>query len=528
MKDENGDGDTMFPYDDRVEELTHLLGGAEQARTALEQAWKDGRLSWSDAHGGGHQLIAMAAMEEAIAEWVQRGVSHIPRTVNQDFPGLAPDTQQDAQKAAVATILRQRIALVHGSAGTGKTTLLGKLVQAAVHTKRRVFLLALAAKAARRIEESTGHEASTLERFLLSSAKARLRPSDIVVVDEAGMLCAADLYRLVRAAGVCSIALVGDPVQLPPIQSGRPFLDMLLSRSVPTVQLRQVYRQAADNPILDFALAVRDGDVEKAMGLLESASSRLSSEEDSESENGDRSEDGTRRTENRAHLGPAPDASGISLRGVVHIEAKGAAMLPHLALFHDNHSTSSQILAGLKDGPNGVHAINRLLCDRAHAVFRSVGDAGSQGTAELGHTLCGRADLPVGAPVVVTRNLPDHGLDNGTLGTVFDTEWVVFLSGDGSTRAVEATPDMLAALMPAYALTIHKAQGSQWRHVALAVGRSRLLDRSLLYTAATRAVEGLLIVGTKAYIAAAIAAPPRVLGLRTSLRHRIEQTGTTP
>jgi exodeoxyribonuclease V alpha subunit len=147
---------------------------------------------------------------------------------------------------------------------------------------------------------------------------------------------------------------------------------------------------------------------------------------------------------------------------------------------------------------------------------------------ELAHTLRGRSDLPVGAPIVVTRNLPDHGLDNGTLGTVFDTQWVVFLSGDGTKRAVEATPDVLTVLMPAYALTIHKAQGSQWRHVALAVGRSRLLDRSLLYTAATRAMEGLLIVGTKADIAAAIAAPPRVLGLRTSLRHRIERTGTTP
>jgi len=544
MKDENGDGDTVFLYDDLVEELVPLLGGPEQAHTALEQAWADGRLSWSDAHGGGYQSIAMAAMEEAIAEWVQRGVAHLaPTHLPPAANGHPASSSPDAQKAAVETILRQRITIVHGSAGTGKTTLLGKLVQAAAHTKRRVFLLALAAKAARRIEESTGHEASTLERFLLSSAKARLRSSDIVVVDEAGMLCVADLYRLVRAAGGCSIALVGDPIQLPPIQSGRPFLDMLLSRRLPTVHLRQVHRQAAGNPILDFALAVREGDVEKAMGLLASPL-LVSPSHHALTEGGGESGAGAGDAgeESSEHPVSASDTSDGLIQGLVHIEAKGAAMLPHLAVFHTNHSPtshfgSSQILAGVKDGPNGVHAINRLLCERTHAMSPSVGDVGpAEGVESLGttnaatsvaRTLRGCVDLPVGAPVVVMRNLPDHALDNGTLGTVFDTEWVVFPSADGSARAVEATPDVLAALMPAYALTIHKAQGSQWRHVALAVGRSRLLDRSLLYTAATRAMEGLLIVGTKADIAAAIAAPPRVLGLRTSLRHRIERTGTT-
>lgn len=508
IKDENGDGDTVFPYDDLVEELAPFLGGTKQAHTALEQAWADGRLSWSDAHGGGYQSIAMAAMEEAIAEWVQKGVAHLaPAHLSPSADGHHASSS-DTQKAALETIQHQRITLIHGSAGTGKTTLLGKLVQAATHRKRRVFLLALAAKAARRIEESTGHEASTLEHFLLSSAKARLRSSDIVVVDEAGMLCVADLYRLVRAAGGCSIALVGDPVQLPPIQSGRPFLDMLLSGRIPTIQLRQVYRQAAGNPILDFALAVREGNAEKAMTLLDSQLSHLYGE-------------------GKTRSGLRTDTHGVSFQGVVHIEAKGTAMLPHLALFHVNHSQSSQILAGVKDGPNGVNAINRLLCKHAHAAYRPVGSTGPLGIGDVAHTLHGRTDIPIGAPVVVTRNLPEHGLNNGTLGTVFDTHRLVFLSGDGSMRMIDATPDVLAVLMPAYALTIHKAQGSQWHHVALAVGRSRLLDRSLLYTAATRAIEGLLIVGTKADIAAAIAAPPRVLGLRTSLRHRIEQIGTT-
>jgi len=97
----------------------------------------------------------------------------------------------------------------------------------------------------------------------------------------------------------------------------------------------------------------------------------------------------------------------------------------------------------------------------------------------------------------------------------------VFLSDDGSTRAVEAAPDVLAALMPAYALTIHKAQGSQWRDVALVVGRSRLLDRSLLYTAATRAANSLLVVGPRQAIVSAISTPPKVSGLRTTLLHRI-------
>ena len=505
-KDENGTGDTLFSYDNLVDDLALLLGGTDQAHTALEHAWKDGRLSWSNAHGGGYLSLATAAMEEAIAEWAQKGVAHLPQTARQDaasssgslFASLdnsrsATDTP-NAQEAAVRAILRYRIALVHGSAGTGKTNLLTNLIQAANQAHRRVFLLALAAKAARRIEESTGHQASTLERFLLSSAKARLRPSDIVVVDEAGMLCVADLYRLVRAAGRCSIALVGDPVQLPPIQAGRPFLDMLLSRRLPTVHLRHIYRQAAGNTILDFALAVREGDVDKAIGILESHAFPKNQ---------------------GAQVLPEPSVQQsylTNLQGVVHIEAKDGAMLPHLAIFHAQHPTASQILTGVKDGPNGVHAINRLLCKREGLAL----------------TLCGRPDLPVGTPVVLTNNLPEYGLDNGTLGKVLDTKRVVFLSGAGTTHTLDATPSMLAVLMPAYALTIHKAQGSQWAHVALAVGRSRLLDRSLLYTAATRAMEGLLILGTKADIAAAIAAPPRVLGLRTTLCHRITRTGKKP
>lgn len=476
QKDEQGDGDTIFSYDNLVEALVPLLGSDGNAHQAIEHAWNEGRLSWCNAHNGGYQSIALAAMEQALAEWADRST----------VPPFEGRTTHGTQQDAIRLVLRHRIALVHGSAGTGKTTLLGALVEAARKKKRRVFLIALAAKAARRIEEETQHPAMTIERFLLLAPKLRLRSSDIVVVDEAGMLCVADLYRLVRTAGGCSIALVGDPVQLPPVQSGRPFLDMLLSRRLPTVWLRQVYRQASGNPILDFALAVRAGRTDEAMGILEGGDARLT-----------------------------------------YIDADGAAVLPHLVRHHAAHTHTSnashtndfQILAAVKDGPAGVHAINSLLSRAACSSLATTPPVfptpSAPGSVILG-TLHGRNDIPVGAPVVVTKNLPTLGLDNGALGVVYGSREILFPSG-----IVYVSPDLLEALDLAYALTIHKAQGSQWRDVALVVGRSRLLDRSLLYTAATRAAHSLLVVGPRQAIVSAISTPPKVSGLSTTLLHRI-------
>lgn len=447
--EEEGDGSTLHSQDKLIELLSSMLGTPELAQRALECAWDAQRLSWHDAKGGGFQSISSAVMEQTIAEWVQK---RIPPSEN--LSAKTGMTQEDA----VRLTLKSSLSLIYGSAGTGKTTLLGKIVTSARFQHRRVHLLALAAKAARRIEEETGAEAMTIERFLLLVPKLKLKSNDIIVVDEASMLCLADLYRLVRAAGHCSFALIGDPIQLPPIQTGRPFIDLLKLRSLPTAHLTTVFRQTQDNPVLHFALAVREGDSQAAMKLLQS-----------------------------------------STKNLVHISPENNDVLSSVQTFHKQHPRQSQILSSVKDGQVGVHNINSTLA-RDNSIEH----------------LLGYKSYPIGAPVVVTKNIPDLNLDNGTLGVVYDPHSVSFSNG----TKIPAR-DIMDSIMPAYALTIHKAQGSQWEHICLVIGRSRLLDRSLLYTAATRASTTLTIIGKTQDILAAIQTPPRVFGIQTTLFERI-------
>lgn len=164
-----------------------------------------------------------------------------------------------------------------------------------------------------------------------------------------------------------------------------------------------------------------------------------------------------------------------------------------------SHPENSQILSSLKEGTGGIHAINQAIASNSPSP-----------------PFAGISGLPVGAPVVVTRNIPDLNLDNGTLGTVLNKDTLLFPNGP-----IQASQQLLEAIMPAYALTIHKAQGSQWDNVCIVVGQSRLLDRSLLYTAATRAVKTLTLIGQQADIIQAIQTSPRVFGIRTTLFDRI-------
>lgn len=184
---------------------------------------------------------------------------------------------------------------------------------------------------------------------------------------------------------------------------------------------------------------------------------------------------------------------------LVHIEPAQNALASHLIGFHDTYPGQSQILSSIKDGPNGIHGINQIL-SKQHA----------------GPFLLGISIYPIGAPIVVTKNIPALGLDNGTLGYVGDTRTISFPDG-----AQVLAQDILDHIMPAYALTIHKAQGSQWNHICLVIGKSRLLDRSLLYTAATRASKTMTIIGKAEDIRTAVQTPPRVFGTQTALLERI-------
>ncbi len=374
-----------------------------------------------------------------------------------EVPGQGAIILNEAQRAAVAMALEAPVGLILGGAGVGKTTVLAAVHRAAERSGLTVIQMALAGRAAMRMREATSRPASTIAGFLRACGKGELRPGPdcIVVVDEASMLDLPLLYSILRHLGDgCRLLMVGDPNQLPPISFGLTFHLFAADPALPKVELVQVHRQAAETGIPAIADAVCQGDI------------------------------------------PAipPWVSGLR-RGVSFLECRpleAVDAVTDLLAELGGAGGETQVLSAVRSGPAGVQAINLHL----HRL------------RSAGKPTVGLRSLAVGDPLLFTRNDYRRELYNGSLGEMlaFD-DWgnmtVVF---DG--RRIVLTAADLGDIDLAYCLTVHKAQGSQFRRVIVPVFPSRVLDRTLLYTAMTRATEQVVFVGDREAFEAAVSARP--------------------
>jgi exodeoxyribonuclease V alpha subunit len=351
------------------------------------------------------------------------------------------------------------VGLILGGAGTGKTTVLKAIMRAMEKLQGTVHAIALAGRAAIRMTEATGRPSRTIAGFLgaVERGDLVLCGSDLVVVDEASMVDLPLAYIVLRAIPEdARLLLVGDPYQLPPIGMGLVFGVYTGDDRVPKVELTQVHRQAAETGIPAIANQIRHGYLPDLRS--QSATSNLRCQQ------------------------------GISF--VPCSESQAQALVIEL-LSELRGPSETQILSPIKRGQAGIKAINGALHN-----LRSVGRDQWQGFA-------------VADPVIFLENDYERRIWNGTLGVVEGAgPSSLSVIWDGHEKPMQMGQSDLEAMDLAYAISIHKAQGSQFRRVIVPVFQSRLLDRTLVYTALTRAIEQVVFVGDLSALKSAVEAPP--------------------
>lgn len=413
------------------------------------------------------------------------------------------DTQR---KAAARTVLERGLCVVTGGPGTGKTTLAARLIALLVGTglarPDSVRLAAPTGKAAARLQEAVGAQmaelaavvpalddfavrASTVHRLL-----SRMRwdsgavPFDVLVLDEASMVDLTLMARLLRELpeGVRLIVL-GDADQLASVQPGAVLGDLCAearredSALGPcVVLLTESYRFDPEGGIGRLAAAIVRGDAPAALNALRDTA---------DSATGLRALPGA---EAFAGLASAYADTAV-LPGIRALRAQGAAAPPF---------PGARVLCAHRTGPFGAERFNRLVEDRLRAA----------GVAPRGESF-----YP-GRPIIVTRNDPLTGLSNGDTGVVLRSEGV---HGEAVTRVwfpelggpdgrFEVAPARLPEHQSFFALTVHRAQGSEYDEVAFVPGAadSRVLTRELFYTAVTRARRKVTVYGGAAAVSAAV------------------------
>jgi exodeoxyribonuclease V alpha subunit len=392
-----------------------------------------------------------------------------------------------AQCDAVFAVAKFPLAIITGGAGVGKTTVL-KVVEGLLEDcGQQIYAMALSGRAAKRLAEATKRTAMTIAGFLRNVAPRGLPNNSALIVDEASMLDILLAHRLLTVIPEsCRIIFIGDPYQLPPIGPGLTLHALVSVSAVPRVELTETQRFGG--VIAEGALAIRDG----------------------------------------------------RWPSMPHISSAALAFLPCTA---DQISTTVLNLYVVDPANTQVLTFTR---QRGAASSRSLNALCQRSLAATSPRLLLWSDererkedtgFRLGEPVLCTRNLYKHAIQNGSLGHIDAIEetpkpiigtngesmglalaWVIW--DDGERRPV--TEEVLDALELGYAVTVHKAQGSQFPRVVVPVYAARNLDRTMLYTAITRAKQQVILVGDINVARRAVEALPYASLRRVALAEMME------
>jgi exodeoxyribonuclease V alpha subunit len=459
-------GHTYLPVDElarRTAQLIGLVPDPDVVVGARGLLLDEGRVYRELTHASELAVAATLAARAAAPPHID----HDPR----ETPPQGDDEERrltDEQWAAVRGAFAARVSVLTGGPGVGKTACTQAIVAEAERAAASIALCAPTGRAARRLAEATGHEAQTIHRMLEwmpgrepAFNPARPLPADLVIVDEASMLNLRLIEVLLGGLAETShVVFVGDADQLPPIGAGKPFEDLISAGIAPVVRLTQIFRQAARSMITTAAHEINQG----RPPHLEPA-------------------------EGQEHDfffidRPSPERA---LATVVEVVAERAP-----ESFGVDPIRGVQVLAPMYRGAVGIDALNERLQARLNP----------DGKPAVGER------FRIGDRLIQTRNSHELGLMNGSI--VFlraddrEEETILVETDEGGSLLIPYAET--ATLRPAYAISVHKAQGCEVPVVICVCHRShaRMLTRPLIYTAITRARSNCVLIGDPAALVMAV------------------------
>lgn len=391
-----------------------------------------------------------------------------------------------AQKEAIHASLKYGVFVLTGGPGTGKTTVVKGIITVLEKAGCRILLAAPTGRAAKRLAESSGHPAQTVHRLLeyqpdgsgFNFGKNDSDPLDAeaIIIDEASMLDITLMHHLLKAVpGGCRLIFVGDVDQLPSVGPGSVLKDIIRSKKMPVVRLENVFRQAEVSPIVRNAHRINHGQMPEF-------------------------------AEHSDFEFAGFDNEFMAADFVAQLYGKVAA----------EHSLQYvQVLSPMHKNPCGVQNLNKVLQQHLNPPAADKGEL----------TLPGGAVLREGDKVMQIRNNYEKEVFNGDIGRIIriDGGNVTVVYDDGGKPVFTSFEDEYAyagisgnkivytsaevdELQLAYAMSVHKSQGSEYPVVILLMvpGHYIMLQRNLFYTAVTRARQKVVIVGSKKAVQAAV------------------------
>ena len=421
------------------------------------------------------RLLLAGRMEFSTPRNIQKLLKNVQMETDLEY---SPQQEQAIRGSAESGLL-----MITGGPGTGKTTILRGVLALYQQMGLSCVLAAPTGRAAKRLSEVTGEDASTIHRLLeatIDPASGKMiflrdeqnpLKTDAVIVDEMSMVDVLLLHDLLRAVPETTrLILVGDPDQLPPVGPGSPFSDCLRSNQLPSIRLTDIFRQAQESLIVMNAHRVNKGEMPELRNV---------------------------KSDFFFLRGLSEEGIGQTIEGLC------ATRLPKNMGIQPNEI---QVLTPTRKGGVGTWALNH----RLQTVLNPAGNGKKE-------RQWGDFSFREGDRVMQIRNNYDimwkkadgsavgTGVFNGDIGVISEIDpHMETLSVLFDDRIVDYDFSQLGELEPAYAMTVHKSQGSEYRAVILALGGGSpyLLTRSVLYTAITRARELLIVVGREEVVAA--------------------------